>query len=120
MSENPGKLVTIYQFSELFAATWQKAMTPRNITSGFRATGVFPVNRDTIKIPGVKQCSKATPLAAAAKKNGINYLPLYSPAPRKPRARSSTSLEFTDEKMDLFQRRYEEEYDILGDLRHEV
>ena len=54
MSENPGKLVTIYQFSELFVAAWQKAMTPRNITSGFRATGVFPVNRDTIEIPGAK------------------------------------------------------------------
>ena len=120
MSENPGKVVTIYQFSELFAAAWRKAMTPRNITSGFRATGVFPVNRDAIEIPGVKQGSKATPLAAVAKKNGINYLPLFSPAPRKPRARSSTSLEFTDEEMDLFQRRYEEGYDIPGDLRYEA
>ena len=119
MSENPGKVITIYQFSELFAAVWWKAMTPRNITSGFHATGVFPVNRDAIEIPGVKQRSKATPLAAVAKKNGINYLPLFSPAPRKPRARSSTSLEFTDE-MDLFQRRYEEEYDISGNLRYEA
>ena len=80
MPENPGKVVTIYQFSELFAAAWRKA------TSGFRANGVFPVNHDAIEIPGVKQHSKATPLATVAKKNGINYLPLFSPAPRKPRA----------------------------------
>ena len=108
MSENPGKVVTIYS-SQSFLQQ-----------HGFHATGVFPVNHDAIEIPGVKQRSKATPLAAVAKKNGINYLPLFSPAARKPRVRSSMSLEFTDEEMDFFQRRYKEEYDIPGDLRYEA
>ena len=38
MSSNPGKCVTIYQFSELFAKAWRQAMTPSNIVSGFRVT----------------------------------------------------------------------------------
>ena len=41
MSDNPGKTITIYQFSELFAAAWKKAMTPQNITSSFCTTVVF-------------------------------------------------------------------------------
>lgn len=43
MCQNPGKVVTLYQFSKLFAsAFFMKAMTPRNISSSFRVTGVFP------------------------------------------------------------------------------
>ena len=33
MLDNPGKTVTLYQFSELFAVAWKNAMTPQNITS---------------------------------------------------------------------------------------
>jgi len=29
MSTNPGKIVTIYQFSLLFSAAWARAMTPK-------------------------------------------------------------------------------------------
>ena len=39
MLENPGKLVTRYQFSYLFG----QAMIPLNIIAGFPVTGVYPV-----------------------------------------------------------------------------
>ena len=32
----------MYQFSKLFGCAWLKAMTPRNIISGFEVTGVYP------------------------------------------------------------------------------
>ena len=42
---NPGKVVTRYQFSQLFGQAWMKAMIPHNIISGFSVTGVFPTDR---------------------------------------------------------------------------
>ena len=54
MSTNPGKAVNIYQVPQLLSVAWSKVMTPCNITSGFRATGVFPVNKYTISQPGEK------------------------------------------------------------------
>ena len=64
MSNNPGKIVTIYQFSELFATAWKKAMTSQNITSSFHATGVFPVNRQALEILQEKKSPPKLSMAA--------------------------------------------------------
>lgn len=53
MVMNPGKKINRYNFTQIFARAWGKAMTPSNIASGFRTTGVCPFNRKAIKIPGV-------------------------------------------------------------------
>ena len=42
LSENPGKVVTRYTFSKLFAQAWMSSMTMRNIISS------FPVNRNAL------------------------------------------------------------------------
>ena len=119
MSDNPGKTVTLYQFSELFAAAWKKAMTPQNITSSFRATGVFPVNRQALEIMQVKEKSPAKlSMAAIAKTNGINFLPLYSPKRSLISKDAVTIVEFTDEEMKHFKRRFDEGYDVPGDTRY--
>ena len=83
MSANPGKVVTIYQVSQLLSVAWSKAMTPCNITSGFRATGVFPVNRYAISLPGEGPRPSDIPIAVLAEKQGINFMPFYSPTCRK-------------------------------------
>ena len=82
MSANPGKIVTIYQFSKLFASAFTKAFTPRNITSSFRVTGVYPLNRRAIPIPGnyCQPCGALTPTAKVAETHGIDYLPFYTPS----------------------------------------
>ena len=77
MSSHPGKTVTIYDFSWLFAAAWYQAMTPATIISGFRAAGVYPFSRRLIHISGAEVV--ATPTAKLAQKEGINYLPFYTP-----------------------------------------
>ncbi len=83
MSSHPGKIVTIYQFSQIFAAAWANGMQPRTICSGFRATGIYPLNRRAITIPGEHHArSTSTPTAVIARKQGINYLPFYSPISR--------------------------------------
>lgn len=44
----PGKSLTKMRFGEIFSKVWLKAMTPSNIISGFKATGIFPFNPDVI------------------------------------------------------------------------
>ena len=50
---NPGKVVSRYQCSSLFEQTWMREMTPQNITSGFKVTGIYPTDRYRLlpKIP---------------------------------------------------------------------
>ena len=120
MSDNPGKTTTIYQFSELFAAAWKKAMTPQNITSSFRTTGVFPVNRLALEI--LQEKEKFSPkwsMVDVAKSHGINFLPLYSPCKKYSTNRTiDQQVEFTDEEMKHFKRRFEEGYDVPGDTHY--
>lgn len=42
---NPGKPVTIYDLGEIIGSAFQKAMTPKNITSSFAKCGIFPFDR---------------------------------------------------------------------------
>lgn len=46
MRSNPGKTVSIYQVAGLVNEAFISTVTPRNITSGFRSTGIFPYNQD--------------------------------------------------------------------------
>ncbi|XP_067437844.1 uncharacterized protein [Thunnus thynnus] len=46
MRTNPGKTATIYDIPGLVKEAFMSAMTPRNIISGFKITGIFPFNRD--------------------------------------------------------------------------
>lgn len=42
---NHGKTITIYQIAELLGKAYPLAFIPNNITSGFRSTGIWPLNR---------------------------------------------------------------------------
>lgn len=46
MADNPGKPAGIYNIPALVAKAFPRAMTVKNITSGFRVTGIFPHNAD--------------------------------------------------------------------------
>ena len=59
MQDNPGRVVTKYQFSSLFASAWYKATRPDNIISGFRKCGVSPFNSTAITIPDVPESGSA-------------------------------------------------------------
>ena len=49
---HPGRVVNDYNFCTLFSKAWIESMTCVNIVSGFSTTGVYPVNRDAIQLPG--------------------------------------------------------------------
>lgn len=75
LCKNPGRVVTRYDFSTLFAKAWYDSMTAPNIIAGFRTCGVCPFNRNAI--PLSKSVFKPESLA---KDTGLAYIPLYSPA----------------------------------------
>lgn len=43
---NPGKIITIYNIAELVGKVYQSSITPVNIISGFKATGIYPFNSE--------------------------------------------------------------------------
>ena len=46
MINNPGRTMTIYDIPQLVSRAYPLAMTPSNISSGFRCTGIYPLNCD--------------------------------------------------------------------------
>jgi len=115
----------------LFASAFFKAFTPRNISSQVSGrTGVFPPEHGgRIPIPGYSQTTKdvATPTAKVAQRQGIQYLPFYSPAAHLlPHSSPSCSKEvsqvpsFTAAETARFQVRFEEGYDLTHDERYNL
>ena len=46
LRNNPGRIVTTFQITELFGYTYVKAATSQTVANGFRKTGIFPTYRD--------------------------------------------------------------------------
>ena len=112
MAENPGKRVTRFNFSQLFSLAWMKLMTMKNIVSGFRVTGVYPVNRKVVEKP--KDLSKPSLMETT----GLAYIPLYSPAKVSSCVGAQQGTEFSPEELEKFECRYENGYDLNTDGRY--
>ena len=101
MAVNPDKKFNRYNFTEIFAKAWRKAMTPSNIASGFRATGVCLFNRSAIKIPGIGDVTEEP--SALLKTTRLAFIPLFSPAhPQKPKTDGNIDKPFTDKEKTMF------------------
>jgi len=46
------QVINEYNFCSLFSKAWLESMTISNIAGGFRTTGLYPLNRDAIQLPG--------------------------------------------------------------------
>ena len=91
-------------------------MTPKTIVASFRATGVYPFNREAIHVPEVSK-----PTCDRLDTGVISYLPLYSPAPKRSSACTMASVptpEFSKSEQELFHTRRENGYDITSDHRY--
>ncbi|KAJ8043230.1 Jerky protein-like-like [Holothuria leucospilota] len=55
LRDNPGKLITRYDFCSLFKSSYYSEITMSNIVSGFRATGVYPFDPNAIKEEHLQQ-----------------------------------------------------------------
>ena len=80
LKHNPGRRVTIYQIGEIFGQAFLKAATYQTAVNGFRATGLFPVNRNYFNEADFLIDSKdmeKTPEALRPSVHLINYAPVY-------------------------------------------
>ena len=101
--QNPGMVITKFNCSEIFCKAWMKTVTPETICSGFRTAGVYPYNPNAINIPNTdKQQSKPVDHSSAATPGGV------ATAGGAAQVRPT----FTPEQEIVFERRYEENYDL--------
>lgn len=70
--ENRGKVITRFQFSEIFGKAWQKGMTAKNVMSGFKTTGIYPFNPAAL-IPDPPAAT-----SSLCERTGIKYIPFHS------------------------------------------
>lgn len=94
-SKNGGKMTTRFTFSQVFSHVWFQAMTMANIISGFRMTGIYPLN--CLALHPKEQCSGKFRPDRLAQKTGLKFIPLYSPA-----RRCQHQQHFTEEENSLF------------------
>ena len=87
-------------------------MTPKNILSGFRVTGIYPFNQERVKaeVPQTKP--------TLAERTGLAYIPLYSPVRKKVCSKYDattrpTTPESSDESSYLLERSFSES-DLAG------
>ena len=89
--ENPGISIGKHNFSSLLSKAWLQSMSPKNAIAGFKTTGVYPPNRNAIKLV------EDTPTLSG--KHGIAYIPLYTPVKRKaPQPASLSTPESSEEE----------------------
>ena len=109
-TQNPGRVITKFDFSALFADAWKCAMTPKNIISGFKVTGIYPFCRSTLEVQ-IPQATKSL-----TERTGLAYIPLYSPASKRihsEKAATPTSSEsFSSDNEDLHLEKSFSESDI--------
>ena len=98
-------------------------MTITNAVSGFRATGIYPVNQQALLEP----ISAAT---ALTEESGLAYIPLYSTLVRRTKSSicepdmdtstdmNSMEFEFSEEELDLFEEWFEEGTEVTDDGRY--
>ena len=104
MSENPGQVPNRYVFSRLFHRAWVDAMTPKNIVGGFKTTGVHPLDRNAIVLPGEEK-KKMT----LSEKTGVPYIPLFTPSKRHRESVSPNKCPDSDSLLSL-----DSEYDFAS------
>ena len=122
MQENPGRVVTKYSFSPLFAEAWYKAIRPGNLIVGFVKVGVCPFNPEAIKIPLIPPGIHIDEGGASG-----DSVSDGSPGDDPMDANSDPSIDwqgddrsrdisFTPKQLELFEQRYENGYDLYTDV----
>lgn len=56
MTDNLGKVVTKYEMASVACKAYLKAMTPQNIISAFRRTGIYPLRKDAVPMERLLPC----------------------------------------------------------------
>ena len=109
---NPGMMITKFNFSRVFSEAWLKALTPGNIVVGFKKCGIHPFNRDAIPVPHKSSPGNVTPSKPAPVDDGD------TPAPCTVNTLNAPTPAFTCEQIAVYEKRYQEGYDIYDDQHY--
>ena len=71
-TSHPGKVINDYNFCCIFSKAWLESMTISNIAGGFHTTGIHPLNRHAIQLPG--ECNFADKMITP----NVGYTPFKS------------------------------------------
>ena len=93
MLDNPGRVITSEVIALLVGKTWVESVTPVSILSGFKKSGIFPLNLNEV----------SNRMLAPS----VNFNPSTSDI-----ASSSTSPTFTADQVHLYEQRFSEGYDL--------
>ena len=111
--QNPGAVITKYNFSKLFAHAWLKSLSAQNLISGFKKCGIYPFDHTAIEI------IDDSPTEPSNHTETISNHSPTEPANNNELANSSFLLATADENKSIteamaskFERRLEEGYDL--------
>ena len=110
MQENPGCVVTKYQFSQFFSKAWYKAIQPQNLISSFAKTGIHPFNPDKISVPVYPPGANDESDEESSEEEYMDIFDNQEDDHDKPQPTS-----FSPQQIELFTTRYENGYDIYTD-----
>ena len=116
MQCNPGRVITKYQFTHLFAQAWFKTMIPATITSGFKSCGVYLFDPQVIlsKYSNDSTASNScSPCSASC--TSTTFVAMSSDVAHGSNATnfSDATDHFTAEEEERFRKRFEEGYDLF-------
>lgn len=116
LSSDPGKVITCFQFSQLFSRSWFRGMTLTNVITGFRVTGVFPFDQYALWPQDPAEVKQKESLA---ERTGLKFIPLFTPKPNKCQCHPRTPT-FSEDELACFQKCFEEGYDLKMDKRYNL
>ena len=106
LTSNPGKVVTRYQFSQLFNKAWMQSMNISNIISGFKATGIYPTDCQAL----LKLIPAAVSHSDIQEESRLAFIPLISPSVKSKSSKSTKAVnqeeQVQDRERELFEKWY--------------
>ena len=106
-AQNPGKLLNRRNFMQVFQKAWVQGMTIANVTSCFRAVGVYPVDKSA----AMSQLDTSNSPSCST---GVPYVPFCTPRtgtaqPTPAHAHSPQAIMFCPGEVEGFQERLRED-----------
>ncbi len=104
---NPGRVITTDVIASLVGEAWPQALTPVNIMSGFRKSGVYPLNPGVVSDRQVVFNTRSSPLSRSRSDSALSQ-----DSSTDYEKDSSSTPAFTCEEHSLYETRYNEGYDV--------
>ena len=111
MFNNPGQVVSKFNFSKLFSKAWSKGKSISNICAGFRNTGISPLNCSAI----LSRLPSSFVVHAPEFSSTDDEISGNQDAPKK---NDEGTPNFQPEKVNLFERRLGNGYDVYSDSEY--